>query len=59
MIADVWRNHIQGINQIVTVHSTEEKQGALISNVIANARVLLVEDNKVNQLVATKMISKI
>jgi len=59
VIADVWRNNIQGVKQVVTVHSTEEKQASIISNSISNAHVLLVEDNKVNQLVATKMISKL
>lgn len=65
VLTDMWGNHINGVtDQLVTVFSTQEKRsqkrlGVTDSDAfIKNAKILLVEDNNMNQLVATKMISK-
>lgn len=65
VINEMWNNHMHGItDQLATASSMQKKHSQDTLEVtgndetLKNAKILLVEDNKMNQLVATKMIKK-
>ena len=65
ILTDTWCNHLVGqTTTLVTPHSVREKRGytsseqSLTTNENVDIRALLVEDNMVNQMVASKMLEK-